>query len=50
LLQWDFDCEQIVELNLLVAKLVVGLVAGASSQLGSLSIKTISGLEIGKTV
>jgi len=40
-LQWSFDHEQVEE---------VGLLAGASSQLGSLSAGTILGPGTGKTV
>ena len=46
LLWWSFDCEQAEELGLLDIRLV----AGVSSQLGSLSIEIILRLEIGKTV
>jgi len=44
------DCEQVEEVGLLAVKLVIGLVVGASSQLGSLSAGTILGPETGKTV
>ena len=37
-------------MDLLAIKLVIGLVTGASSQLGLLSAKIILGLEIGKTI
>jgi len=46
LLYWSFNCEQVIELDLLVAELVVG----ASSQLGLLSTETILGLETGETI
>jgi len=46
LLHWGFDHEQVKELGLSVA----GLVVGAFSQLESLSTGTILGLEIGKPV
>jgi len=45
-LHWSFDHEQVKELGLSVA----GLVAGASSQLGSLYTETILGLGTEKTV
>jgi len=44
------DCEQVEEVGLLAVKLVIGLVVGASSQLGSLSAGTILGPGTGKTV
>ena len=44
------DREQVEEVDLLAVKLVIGLVVGASSQLGSLSTGIILGPEIGKTV
>ena len=50
LLQWGFDCERVEEVGLLAAKLVLGLVVGASSQLGSLSAGTILGPGTGETV
>jgi len=51
LLLWQsFDCEWVEELDLLVAKLVVRLVIGASSQLESLSLGTILELVTDKTV
>ena len=50
LLQQGFDCERVEEVGLLAAKLVIGLVVGASSQLGSLSTGTILGPGTGKTV
>jgi len=49
-LQWGFDCEWVEEVGLLAVKLVLGLVVGASSQLGSLSTGTILGPGTGKTV
>ena len=49
-LQWDFDCEWVKEVGLLAILLVVGLVAEASFQLGSLSIGMILGPGTGKTV
>jgi len=48
-LWWGFDCERVEEVGLLAVKLVIGL-AGASSQLGSLSAETILGLGTGETV
>jgi len=47
LLQQSFDCEWVEEVGLLV---VIVLVMRASSQLGSLSTRTILGPETGKTV
>ena len=49
-LQWGFDHERVEEVGLLAVKLVLELVVGASSQLGSLSIGMILGPETGKTV
>jgi len=49
-LQWGFDCERVEEVGLLAVKLVLGLVVGASSQLGSLSTGTILGPGIDETV
>ena len=49
-LRQGFDCEQVEDVGLLAAKLVLGLVVGASSQLGSLSIGTILGPGTGETV
>jgi len=49
-LRWGLDCEQVEEVGLLAVKLVIGLVVGASSQLGSLSAGTILGPGTGKTV
>ena len=42
-LQQGFDHERVEEVGLLTVKLVLGLVVGASSQLGSLSTGTILG-------
>ena len=51
LVQWSFDHEQVEDIGLLaVIVLMVELVAGVFSQLGSLSTKMILGPEIGKTV
>ena len=49
-LRWGLDRERVEEVGLLAAKLVLGLVVGASSQLGSLSIGTILGPGTGETV
>ena len=49
-LQWGFDCEQVEDVGLLTVKLVIGLVAGASFQLGSLSTGMILGLVVGEAV
>ena len=49
-LRWGFDRERVEDMGLLVAKLVLGLVVGASSQLGSLSTGTILGPGTGETV
>ena len=49
-LRWGFDCERVEEVGLLAVKLVLELVVGASSQLGSLSAGTILGLGTGKTI
>ena len=46
----SFDCEQVEEVGLLAVKLVLGLVVGVSSQLGSLSAETILGPGTGQTV
>ena len=46
----SFDHEQVEDVGLLAIKLVIGLVVGAFSQLGSLSAGTILRPEIGKTV
>ena len=48
-LRRGFDHERVEDVGLLVAKLVLGL-AGASSQLGSLSAGTILGPGTGETV
>ena len=49
-LQWSLDCEQVEDVSLLAAVvLVIGLVE-ASSQLGSLFAGTILRLGTGKTV
>ena len=51
LLQWGFDYKQVKDVGLLaVIVLVVGLVAGASSQLGLLSAELILGPSTGETV
>jgi len=50
LLRRGLDHEQVEEVGLLAAKLVLGLVVGASSQLGSLSTGTILGPGTGETV
>jgi len=49
-LRQGFDCKRVEEVGLLAVKLVLGLVVGASSQLGSLSTGTILGPGTGKTV
>jgi len=50
-LRRNFDHERVEDVGLLaILLLVIGLVVGASSQLGSLSIGTILGPETGKTV
>ena len=49
-LRWGFDHEQVEDVGLLAVKLVLRLVVGASSQLGSLSAGTILGPGTGKTV
>ena len=49
-LRQGFDREQVDDVGLLAAKLVLGLVVGASSQFGSLSTGTILGPGTGKTV
>jgi len=49
-LRRGFNCERVEEVGLLAAKLVLGLVVGASSQLGSLSTGTILGPGTGETV
>jgi len=49
-LRRGLDCKRVEEVGLLAAKLVLGLVVGASSQLGSLSTVMILGPETGETV
>jgi len=49
-LQWDFDYEQVEEVDLLDIKLVIRLVVGASSQLELLSTVMILGPGTGETV
>ena len=49
-LRRGFDHERVEEVGLLAVKLVLGLVVGASSQLGSLSAGTILGPGTGETV
>jgi len=49
-LHQGLDCERVEEVGLLAVKLVIGLVVGASSQLGSLSTGTILGPGTGKIV
>ena len=49
-LQWDLDCERVEDVGLLVILLLVLGLAGASSQLGSLSAGTILGSGTGETV
>ena len=46
----SLDHERVEEVGLLAVKLVIGLVVGASSQLGLLSAGTILGPETGETV
>ena len=51
LLLWQsFDYKQVKNISLLAVKLVLGLVAGVSSQLISLFVRTILGPGTGKTV
>ena len=51
LLLWQgLDHERVEEVGLLAVKLVIGLVVGASSQLGSLSAGMILGPGTGETV
>ena len=50
LLRWGFDHERVEKVGLLAVKLVLGLVVGASFQLGSLSTGTILGPGTGETV
>ena len=47
---WGLDHEWVEEVGLLAVKLVIGLVVGASSQLGSLSAGMILGPGTGETV
>jgi len=47
---WGLDRKRVEEVGLLAVKLVIGLVVGASSQLGSLSAGTILGPGTGETV
>ena len=49
-LRRGFDRERVEDVGLLAVKLVLGLVVGASSQLGSLSAGTILGPGTGETV
>ena len=49
-LRRGFDCERVEEVGLLATKLVIGLVVGASSQLGLLSAGTILGPGTDETV
>ena len=49
-LRRGFDREQVEEVGLLATKLVLGLVVGVSSQLGSLSTGMILGPGTGETV
>jgi len=49
-LQRSLDRERVEDVGLLDAKLVLGLVVGASSQFGSLSAGTILGPGTGETV
>jgi len=46
----SLDCKWVEEVGLLAVKLVIGLVVGVSSQLGSLSAGMILGPGTGKTV
>jgi len=50
LLRRGFDHERVEDIGLLAVKLVLGLVVGASSQLGSLSTGTILGPGTSETV
>ena len=50
LLRQSFDREQVEEVGLLAVILVLGLVVGASSQLGSLSTGIILGPGTGETI
>ena len=49
-LRQGLDHERVEEVGLLAVKLVIGLVVGASFQLGSLSAGTILGPGTGETV
>ena len=49
-LRRSFDRERVEDVGLLAAKLVLGLVVGASSQFGLLSAGTILGPGTGETV
>ena len=49
-LRQGFDCEQVEEVSLLAVKLVIGLVAGVSFQLGLLSVGTILGPGTGEAI
>ena len=49
-LQQGFDCEQVENVSLLAILLLVLELAGAFSQLGSLSVRMILGPGTGKTV
>ena len=50
LLWWGLDCKWVEDVSLLAVKLVIGLVAGAFFQLGSLSVGIILGPGISETV
>ena len=50
LLRRGLDYERVEEVGLLAVKLVIGLIVGASSQLGSLSIGTILRPGTGETI
>ena len=50
LLQQGFDCERVEDVGLLAILLLILGLAGASSQLGSLSVGTILGPGTGETV
>ena len=50
LLWWDFDHERVKDISLLDIELVLGLVVGVFSQLGSLSTGMILGPGTDKTV
>ena len=50
LLQWNFDCEQVEEVDLLNVKLVMELVAGASSKSGSLFTQTGETIQLGSII